>query len=144
MSQAIQRLKPKNSSPPGEIFGLHWHRVLVHMNLYLMMTSSNGNNFRVTGPSCGEFTSPGEFPAQRPVTRIFDVLFDLRLNKRLVKHSWGWWFETPSCSLWRQCNVRKFMEFNYSSIPQLRWCFNWRLVQVRTSMSNYLTQRMMV
>ena len=70
-----------------------------------MMTSSNGNIFRVTGPLCGEFTGPGEFPTQRPVTRSFDVFFDLRLNKRLNKQSWGWWFETPSCSLWRQCNV---------------------------------------
>ena len=25
----------------------------------------------------------GEFPAQRPLTRSFDVFFDLRLNKRL-------------------------------------------------------------
>ena len=25
----------------------------------------------------------GEFPAQMPVTRSFDVCFDLRLNKRL-------------------------------------------------------------
>ena len=38
----------------------------------------------------------GEFPAQRPVTRSFDVFFDLRLNKRLSKQSWGWWFETLS------------------------------------------------
>ena len=29
---------------------------------------------------------PGEFPAQRPVTRSFDVFFDLRLNKRLSKN----------------------------------------------------------
>ena len=29
----------------------------------------------------------GEFPAQKPVTRSFDVLFDLRLNKRLGKQS---------------------------------------------------------
>ena len=43
----------------------------------------------------------GEIPAQRPVTRSFDVSFYLRLNKRLGKQSWGWWFETPSCSLWR-------------------------------------------
>ena len=28
---------------------------------------------------------PGEFPAQRPVTRSFGVFFDLRLNKRLSK-----------------------------------------------------------
>ena len=44
------------------------------------MTSSNGNIFRVTGPLCGEFTGPGEFPAQRPVMRSFDVYFDLRIN----------------------------------------------------------------
>ena len=37
----------------------------------------------------------GEFPAQRPVARSVDVFFYLRLNKRLSKHSWGWWFETP-------------------------------------------------
>ena len=29
----------------------------------------------------------GEFPAQRPVTRGFDIIFDLRLNKQLSKHS---------------------------------------------------------
>ena len=47
----------------------------------------------------------GEFPAQRPVTRSFDVFFHLCLNKRLSKQSWGWWFETPSHPLWRHCNV---------------------------------------
>ena len=47
--------------------------------LGIMMTSSNGNIFRVTGLLCGEFTGPGEFLAQRPVTRSFDVFFDLRL-----------------------------------------------------------------
>ena len=46
----------------------------------------------------------GEFPAQRPVTRSFDVFFYLRLEKPLSKQSWGWWFETPSRSLWRHCN----------------------------------------
>ena len=46
----------------------------------------------------------GEFPAQRPVTRGFDVFFGLRLNERLNKQSLGWWFETPSLSLWRHCN----------------------------------------
>ena len=70
-----------------------------------MTTSSNGNIFRVTGPLCGEFTGPGEFPAQKPVTRGFDVFFDLRPNKWLSKQSWGWWFETLSWSLWRQCNA---------------------------------------
>ena len=39
----------------------------------------------------GNSPVPGEFPAQRPVTRNFDVFFDLRLNKRLSKQSWGWY-----------------------------------------------------
>ena len=69
-----------------------------------MMTSSNGSIFRVTGPLCGEFTGPGEFPAQRPVTWSFDIFFHLRPNKRLSKQPWGLWFETPSWSLWRHCN----------------------------------------
>ena len=64
-----------------------------------MKTSSNGNIFRVTGHLCGEFSD--EFPAQRAVTRSFDVFFDLRLNKRMSKQSRGWWFETLSCPLWR-------------------------------------------
>ena len=46
----------------------------------------------------------GEFPAKRPVTPSFDVFCDLRLNKRLSKQSWGWWFDTPSRPLWRHCN----------------------------------------
>ena len=37
----------------------------------------------------------GELPSQKPVTRIFDVFFDLRLNKRLSKQSRRRWFETP-------------------------------------------------
>ena len=48
----------------------------------------------------------GDFPAQRPVTRSFDVFLDLRLNKRLRKQLWGRWFESLSCPLWRHCNVR--------------------------------------
>ena len=71
---------------------------------HYMMTSSNEIIFRGTGPLCGEFTGPGDFPAQRPVTRSFDVFFDLRLNKRLGKQLWGWWFETPLWSLWHLCN----------------------------------------
>ena len=47
----------------------------------------------------------GEFPTQRPVTRSFDVYFDLRPKERLSKQWWGWWFETLSRSLWRHRNV---------------------------------------
>ena len=73
-------------------------------NKKYMVTSSNGNIFRVTGPLCGEFTGHRWIPSQRPVTRSFDVFFDLNLNKRLSKQSCGWWFETPSRPLWRHCN----------------------------------------
>ena len=56
----------------------------------------------------GNSPVPDEFPAQRPVTRSFDVFFDLRLNKRLSKQSWGWWFETLSSQLWRHSNELSF------------------------------------
>ena len=46
----------------------------------------------------------GEFPSQRPVTRSFDIFFELRLNKLLSKQWWGRWFETPWHSLWRHGN----------------------------------------
>ena len=52
----------------------------------------------------GNSPVPGEFPAQRPVTRSFDVFCDLRLNKRLSKQSWGWWFEALSPPFWRHHN----------------------------------------
>ena len=60
----------------------------------------------------------GEFLAQRPVTRSFDVFFDLRLNKRLSKQSWGWWFEMPSHPLWRHYNVKRQSASNYVIVPQ--------------------------
>ena len=63
----------------------------------------------------------GEFPAQRPVTRSFDIFFELRLNKRL-----SWWFETPSCPLWRQCNAKgnylgreNFFQYNVSKTGRM-------------------------
>ena len=55
--------------------------------------------------SAGNSLVPGEFPTQRPVTWSFDVFFDLRPDKWLSIQSWGWWFETPSHSLWRHCNA---------------------------------------
>ena len=54
----------------------------------IMMTSSNGNIFRVTGHLCGNSLVTGEFPAQRPVTQSFYVFFDLHLKKRLSNQWW--------------------------------------------------------
>ena len=52
----------------------------------------------------GNSPVPGEFPTQRPVTRSYDVFFELCLNKWLSKQSWGWWFKTLSRPLWRHRN----------------------------------------
>ena len=62
---------------------------------------------------------PGEFPAQRPVTQSFDVFFDLRLNKRLSKQSWDWWFETLSCPLWRHRNDHRHHQHIFDFISYL-------------------------
>ena len=52
-----------------------------------IMTSSDGNIFRVTGPLCGEFTGDRWFPSQRPMTRIFDVLWtNNSVNNRDVEY----------------------------------------------------------
>ena len=75
------------------------------------MTSSNGNIFRVTGHLCGEFTGPRWIPRTKASDASFDVFFDLRLNKRLSKQSWGWWFETLSRPLWRHCIVFIILNF---------------------------------
>ena len=87
---------PQQATPSKEDRGL------------LMMTSSNGNIFALLVICVGNSPVPGEFPAQMPVTRSFDVFFDLRLNNRLSKQSRGWWFETLSRPLWRHCNVFRY------------------------------------
>ena len=82
----------------------------------------------------GNSPVPGEFPTQRPVTRSFDVYFDLRPDKRLSKQSWGWWFETLSHSLWRHRNDKTtapvLVRFwwiwvfcrNFTVLMRLRYC----------------------
>ena len=77
----------------GSHSNFSWATTTTEWALSVMMTSSNGNIFRVTGPLWGNPPVTGGFPP--PVTRSFDVFFDLRLNKRLSKR----------CSLWRRCKV---------------------------------------
>ena len=81
----------------------HLSYMLSLVNIVMMM-SSNGNVFHVTGHLCGEFTGPSEFSAQRSVMRSFGVFFYLCLNKQLSKQACGWWFETLSHPLLHQCN----------------------------------------
>ena len=63
-----------------------------------MMTSSNGNIFRVTGHLCGEFTGPRWIPR----TKASDAelwCFLWSAPEKTVE-----WFETLSHPLWRHCN----------------------------------------
>ena len=79
-------------------------------------------------PCEGNSTVTGEFPSQRPVTRSFDVFFDLRQNKLLSKQSWGWWFETPSFSLWRHFNDNVFADNTGRNI-RLGWLSLWLVIR---------------
>ena len=69
-----------------------------------------------------EFTGHRWIPPQRPVTRSFVVFFDPCLNKRLSSQSWGWWYETPSCSLWCHCSV---------TVTSQSWCGSTVVLPVR-------------
>ena len=52
---------------------------------------------------------------QSPVTRSFDVYFDLPPKKRLSKQSWGWWFETQSRQLWRHRNAKQDLRRQFNT-----------------------------
>ena len=79
-----------NQWMPGRLLYI-WHHQMKTFSALLALCAGN---------------SPviGEFPSQRPVTWTFVSLI-CALNKWLIKQLWSWWFETPSCSLWRHCNV---------------------------------------
>ena len=89
-----QRLVESPHKRPTMLLVLTWWRY--QMETFSAMLALCAGNSPVNG----------EFPTKRPVTPMFFfyVLLDLRLNKRLSKQSRRRWFETPSCSLWRQCN----------------------------------------
>ena len=78
-----------------------------------MTTSPNGNIFRVTGPLCGNSPVTGEFPSERPVTRSFDVFFDLRLINYWVNN--------------REAGDLRRYRAHYDAIVMLYACNPWRV-----------------
>ena len=70
----------------------------------IMMMSSNGNIFRVTGPLCGEFTGHRWIPLTKASDAEIWWVFYMHQNNRLSTQSRHRWLETPSRSLWRLCN----------------------------------------
>ena len=66
------------------------------MQKLIMMASSNGKIFRVTGHLFGEFTDNRWIPRTKASVAEIWWFFHLSLNKRLSKQWLGFWFETPS------------------------------------------------
>ena len=87
-------------------FYCSWSIHVIYQPIF-MMTSSNGNIFRVTGHLCGEFTDPRWIPRTKASERSFEVFFDLLQIKWLNKQSQGWWYETLSRPLWRHNDVAR-------------------------------------
>ena len=94
---------------------LAWWRL--QMETYSALLATCAGNSPVTG----------ELPAQRPVTQSFDVFFYMCLNKRLSKQWCGWWFGTPSHTLWRHYNgtlSSRKEAVHYSMVPLLPFQYN--------------------
>ena len=84
---------------------ISFKRIYLRNGLYLWWCHHMETFSTLLAICAGNSLVTGAFPRQRPVTQSFDVFFDLHLNKRLSKQSKRHWFETPSCSLWRHCDV---------------------------------------
>ena len=92
----------------GNVIRMSFQLIIPFYSTRFMMTSSNGNIFRVTGPLYGEFTGHWWIPRTKGQWRgalMFSLIWGL--NKRVSKQSRRCWFETPSCSLWCHCDVIK-------------------------------------
>ena len=99
-----------------------------------IMKSSNENIFRVTGPLCGEFASHRWLPHTKASdAELWCFLCDLSLNKWLSKQSWGWWSETPSCSLWRHCNGPCICKALHGAMKAFHFIFGHTAKQCRCS-----------
>ena len=81
------------------------HYNLHHTYFVIMMTSSNGNIFRVTGPLWGESTGHRWLPDKGHWRGALMFSLICAWIKRMSKQSRRRWFETLPRSLWRHCNV---------------------------------------
>ena len=120
---------PLSRSPQGHLYSFgcfrwRWYQCNYHFNIHICCVLDffspwwrhQMETFSALMAICARNSPvPGEFPVQRPVTRSFDVFFDLRPNKLLRKQSWGWWFETPSHPLWGHRNASSAMTVLFCS-----------------------------
>ena len=99
----IRRLEFKTITERLQRFTSHFRWCRHQMEAFSGLLAICAGNSPVTG----------EFPTQRPVTRSFDISFDLCINKRLRKQSRRRWFATPSHSFWRHCNRNVLNEIRH-------------------------------
>ena len=127
----IKKVSPGNKSRNSNPIKLNHFRAKLKIvnntsnNIHMMTSGSKWKPRMETFSAllalfAGNSPVTGGFPPQRPVTRSFDVFFDLRLNKRLSKQSRRRWFETQLRSLWRHhCNVLTFLDWLLTD-----WCLS--------------------
>ena len=79
-------------------------------------------------------------PRWIPKTKASDTklwcFFYLRLNKRLSKQPWGWWFEMLSWSLWRHCYGHAITHGMTQSTRHFAW-FVWSEIVLENSLIRF-------
>ena len=96
-----------------------------------MMTSSNGNIFRVTGHLCGEFTDHRWIPCTKASDAELWCFLNPRLSKWLNKQSPGWWFETLSRLLLRHRKKNAHLcDVHYLPLLYNTWCMQLKIARL--------------
>ena len=80
----------------------------------IMMTSSNGKIFRVTGHSWGESTGDWWIPLTKASDGALLCFIWSAPEQTVGETIRRRWFETPSRSLWRHCDVHHFYSSHVS------------------------------
>ena len=90
---------------------------------WTMMTSSKGNIFRVTGHLCREFASHQWIPRSKASDADLWCFLWSVPDKPVSKQSYGWWFDMPLRSLWRNCNDSSAIcwKTNVTSRENMAW-----------------------
>ena len=112
MNGHIPRTTPNLNQPPSFLYPIKPNNTTRFCNLFIKLNQlwenptcegrlicpgGHVSSLNKCNPIQSNSSVTGEFPTQDQ----WRVFFDLRLNKRLSKQSWGWWFEAP---LWRHSN----------------------------------------
>ena len=89
----------------------HQPRTIIEIKCRYMMTSSNGifPHYWPFVRRIHRWPVNSPYKCQWRGALIFSLI--CARIKRLSKQWWGWWFETPSRSLWRHCNYIPSQQF---------------------------------